>query len=203
MNKLVMYGLIVVVIGGVLLFDGSGEGDYAANDIDLNAVLDVTVDTLYSYQEAIDKKIAELPVAEQPSADQVFIGLTEALTANYNAHQPALFDKPIAVAPRQDASMIAFEDANQNQTQEENEEALFLIEIDGENSRIIASSRSGAVNDHHFSGTGLMAGMLIGSMLSRQRSAGVSSSSLANKKPVSAGAAAKARAGSGSHSRGK
>lgn len=88
---------------------------------------------------------------------------------------------------------------------DQNEDALFLIEVDGENSRVIATSRSGAVNDHHFSGTSLLAGYLIGSMLSRQSAAGVNKSALANKQPVTAKAAAsaRARAGSGSHSSGK
>ena len=64
-------------------------------------------------------------------------------------------------------------------------------------------SRSGAVNDHHFSGTGILTDMFIGSMLSRQRGAGVDTKSLAGKKPVTSKAAARARAGSGSHSKGK
>ena len=203
MNSMVKYGLIAAVIGGFYIFGGSGDGYYADNDIDLNAVLDVTVDTLYQFQEDIDNATAAQPDVEPPHPDDMFMDLTVALADAYNAKEPALHTQPMGVDPMQNASMIAYEDVNGNKQQDESEGSLFMIEIDGENSRIIATSRSGAINDHHFSGTGLMAGMLIGSLLSRQRNAGVSSKDLANKKPITARAAAKARSGSGSHSRGK
>lgn len=194
MNSIIKYGLIAAVIGGIYLFYISDE--YAVDDIDLNAVLDVTVDTLYSYQDSLEGQ-------EKPDSDTAFLGFAERLEADYNGAQPPLHTKTIGVSPQTDASLLAFEDTNVNKTMDQGEDALFLIEIDGENARIIATSRSGAVSDHHFSGTSLLAGYLIGSMLSRQRAAGVSSQQLASKKPVTAKAAARARAGSGSHARGK
>ncbi len=198
MKNLITYGLIALAVGGYFLYNQSSDSGYTEDDIDLNAVLDVTIDTIYTFQESLD---AQDPDALNP--DDTFVEFSEVLQDNYNAATPALHTAPIAVAPRTDASLLAYEDANGNNEQEESEPSLFLVEIDGENSRVIASSRSGAVNDHHFSGTGLLAGYLIGSMLNRQRAAGVNTSSLANKKPVTARAAAKARAGSGSHSSGK
>ncbi|MFT7560316.1 MAG: hypothetical protein ACI93R_002234 [Flavobacteriales bacterium] len=221
MNGLVKYGLIAAVIGGVYLFgminDGSDNSDtsYTDNDIDLNAVLDITVDTIYAYEENLSGQdeykttdiladaSPEAAEAESAKSDAAFIGFAETLADNYNAKQPALHTSAIGVAAQTDASVLAFEDLNANKNQDAGEESLFLVEIDGENSRVIASSRSGAVNDHHFSGTGLLTGYLLGSMLSRQRAAGVSPGSLSSKKPVTARAAAKSRAGSGSHSRGK
>ncbi len=101
---------------------------------------------------------------------------------------------------------MGFADSNSDGKYSSNEEALFKIEVDAENGRLISSSRSGEVTERGFSGTGLLAGFLIGSMMNRQRAAGVNTSQLANKKPVSAAAAqanARSRAGSGSHSRGK
>lgn len=201
MNSFAKYGLIAAAIGGFYLYNNlnpSSSTDYAANDIDLNAVLDITLDTLYTYEEAID---GQLEIDRNP--DTAFTGFADELAVNYNKAQPAIYEKAISVAPRSDASLLAYNDSNNNLQQDETEDSLFLIEIDGEQSRIIATSRSGAVNDHHFSGTSLLAGYLIGSMLSRQRAAGVSSSALANKKPVTSGQAARARAGSGSHSKGK
>ena len=130
-------------------------------------------------------------------------GFSKTLQANYNRAQPALYPGTIGVIPQSDASLLAYDDANFSQSYDEGEAKLFLIEIDGENSRIVASGRNGAVNDHHFSGTGLLTGYLIGSMLSRQRMAGVNPSKLANKKPATAKSAAKSRAGSGSHAKGK
>jgi hypothetical protein len=195
-SELVKYGLIAAVIAGIY-FAGSSN-DYVEDDIDLNRVLDVTVDTLHSYQEKIELSGGE------PDSDQVFLDFSNDLAINYNNAQPTIYTKgSIGVSPQTDASLLAFVDANGNAELEESEELLFLIEIDGENARIIASSSSGAINEHHFSGTGLLTGYLIGSMLTRQRAAGVSSKSLASKKPITSRAAAKTRAGSGSHSKGK
>jgi len=196
MNNLVKYGLIALVIGVVYYSSNSDSPSYAGADIDLNAVLDVTVDTIYTYEEAVKTQ-------EEPNADDAFIGFSEELALNYNKAQPALHDKAIGVSPQTDASLLAFEDLNANKAMDEGESALFLIEVDGENSRVIASSNNGAVNDHHFSGTSLLAGYLIGSMLTRQRAAGVNSKNLANKQTKTAAQAARSRAGSGSHSRGK
>jgi hypothetical protein len=198
MNDLVKYGLIAAAIGGFYLYSEFGGQSYTEDDIDLDAVLDVTVDSIYAFQGTLDGVDQE-----SLDADDTFLEFAAELQDNYNAAVPVLHTAAIGVAPGSDASLLAYEDLNANSTMDEGEDALFLVEIDGEQSRVIASSRSGAVNDHHFSGTGLLAGYLIGSMMSRQRMAGVTSSSLAQKKPVTARAAAKARAGSGSHSKGK
>ncbi|MCG7532853.1 hypothetical protein MHM98_16095 [Psychrobium sp. MM17-31] len=185
---------IAAIIGWVFFSNDSNDTEYAKDEIDLNLVLDVTVETLHTVSEN---------TPEGTDADQAFIGLADALAVDYNKSQPAIYKSEIGVSPQVDASLLAFADDNKNKELDENEVALFKIEIDGENARIIASSRSGAVNDHHFSGTALIAGYLIGSMLTRQRAAGVSSKSLANKKTITSREAAKARAGSGSHSKGK
>jgi len=196
-NTVIKYGLIAAVLGGVYFFsNNSGTGtSYIEDDIDLNLALDITVDTLHAYDESMG--------GQKPEGDAAFLGFAEELGTNYNLAQPPLYKSQIGVSPQQDASLLAFSDTNMNRTLDEGEEALFKIEIDGEQSRIIASSRSGEVNDHHFSGTSLLTGYLIGSMLSRQRSAGVTSKQLASKKPMTAKAAARSRAGSGSHSSGK
>ena len=208
---IIKYGLIAIVIAAV--YFSKNSDNYVEDEIDLNRVLDVTVDTLYAYQEKLDAVEGEPEVTSdveqdelinKQKADSAFLEFSEALAVNYNKAQPVIYTKgSIGVSPQTDASLLAFVDSNGNLEREESEDALFLIEIDGENARIIASSRSGAINEHHFSGTSLLTGYLIGSMLSRQRSAGVTSKSLASKKPVTARAAAKARAGSGSHSKGK
>ncbi len=198
MNSLMKYGLIALVIGGIYLYNNSDSLTYSEDDIDLNAVLDVTVDTIYAFQDELDQRDAE-----SLDPDQTFVEFSELLQEKYNEANPALHTQPIAVMPRTDSAILAYDDYNKNQELDDSEPALFLVEIDGENSRVIASSRSGAVNDHHFSGTGILAGYLLGSMLSRQRMSGVDSKSLANKKTMTARQAAKSRAGSGSHSKGK
>lgn len=237
MNNLVKYGLIAAVIGGVFLMRDSGEEyTFAEDEIDLNVVLDVTIDSIHRFQDNLDSQYGgdsqysysddnysddssfgdsagdsissgdSQDSAEGPTglnADDTFFEFAAVLQDDLNAKQPALYKTQMAVSPQKDASLLAYEDPNGNNIMDEGEKALFLIEIDGDNSRIIASNRSGAVNEHHFSGTSLLTGYLIGSMLSRQRGAGVSSKSLASKKPVTAKAAARSRAGSGSHSKGK
>lgn len=195
-NSVIKYGLIAAVLGGIYLANNSGSGtSYAEEEIDLNLALDITVDTLHAYSDSLGD--------QKPEGDAAFLGFAEALGTNYNLAQPPLYKDQIGVSPQADASLLAFSDTNMNRTLEEGEALLFKIEIDGEQSRIIASSNSGAVNDHHFSGTSLLAGYLLGSMMSRQRNAGVTSKSLASKKPISSQAAARSRAGSGSHSSGK
>ena len=185
---------LIAAVAGCSDVDSSAGNNYSKDEIDLNLVLDVTVETLHSVSER---------TIEGADPDQAFIDLADALAIDYNKSQPAIYTSKIGVSPQVDSSLLAFADTNLNKELDENEVALFKIEIDGEKARVIASSRSGAVNDHHFSGTSLIAGYLIGSMLTRQRGAGVTSKSLANKKPVTSRAAAKARAGSGSHSKGK
>ena len=192
-GSIVKYGLIVAILGYVI-FSNSSESDYVKDEIDLNLVLDITVETLHTVSETVD---------ENSDTEQTFTQLADALAMDYNKSQPAIYNQKIGVNPRTDASLLAYADTNGNKILDEGESSLFMIEIDGDNSRIIASSKSGAVNDHYFSGTSLVAGYLIGSMLARQRGAGVTSKSLASKQPVTSRAAAKARAGSGSHSKGK
>lgn len=192
-GSIIKFGLIAAVIGWVY-FSNTDKSTSVEDDIDLNLVLDVTLETLNTVSETVD---------EQKNADQAFIELAETLAVDYNKSQPAIYKDDIGVSPQQDSSLLAFNDLNRNKRLDEKEPLLFTIEIDGEKARIIASSQSGAVNDHYFSGTSLLAGYLIGSMLTRQRGAGVSSKSLASKQPVTASAAAKSRAGSGSHSKGK
>jgi hypothetical protein len=198
MNKLIQYGLIAVVVIGFYIYNNSDTQTYVEDDIDLNAVLDVTVDTIYAFQESLDGQDQSTL-----NPDNTFVAFTEELQTNYNAASPKIYEGQIGVLPQTDASVLAYDDLNNDGEIGDNEPALFLVEIDGERSRVIASSRSGAVNDHHFSGAGLLTGYLIGSMLNRQRAAGVTSDSLAKKQPVTARAAAKSRAGSGSHAKGK
>ena len=202
MGNLVKYGLIIAVIGYFVYISQTDTGNnYAEDDIDLNLVLDITVDTLHAMQEKLDRQKATSESI--PDDDQTFIELAETLSENYNKAQPKFIESQIGVSAQADASLLAYADTNLSTTLDEGEDLLFKIEIDGQNARIIASSRSGAINEHGFSGSGLLAGYLIGSMLSRQGRAGVNTSALANKKPVTARAAARSRAGSGSHSKGK
>jgi len=158
MKILEKLSLVSVVATSVLLV-GCGP---STPDIDLAAVLDVTADTLESYQAT---------VTQDTDPDAMFLGLADELGRDYSAAEPALHSKAVVVLPQNDSSLLAIEDANNNQQADENEDPLWLIEIDGENSRLIATSKSGA--------------------------------NPANKQTRTAKQAARSRAGSGSHSKGK
>ena len=194
MNNLIRYVPIALIAGYFLYVNFSGPKS-AVDDIDLNRVLDVTVETIYAFEE----NHPELTATPEGNDDTAFLKFSEDLAVNYNAALPPIHTEKISVTPQQDASLIAFVDADANGNFDSGE-ALYMIEVDGENSRVIATSGSGAVNDSRISGTGLLTGMLIGSMLSRQRASGANP---ASKKTQTAKQAARSRAGSGSHSRGK
>lgn len=176
-------------------------------DVDLKQALAITVDSIYAFEEqygeTLSTRAAQQNNEEQTSID-AFLSFSSFLQDEYNRAVPVLATSIIGVSPNQDASLIAFTDINGNGQLDDQtgEEALFMIEIDGENSRVIASSNSGAVDEYRVSGTGFLAGYLIGSLLTRQRVAGVNPKTLSGKKPVTA-SAARTRAGSGSYSRGK
>ena len=189
------YGIIIAIVAGIYFFSSSSETDPVDN-LDLNQVLEVTAKTMQQYQQSLEGK-TEL------DADATLVGLADLLAVDYSTAQPPIHPTRIGVNAQKDASLLAYEDPNSNKTLDEGEAALFKVEIDGDQQRIIASSRSGAVNESSFSGSGLLAGYLIGSMMSRQRGAGVTSQQMASKRPVTSQQAARARAGSGSHSRGK
>ncbi len=201
------HSIYIAIFSSIIFLSGCENNNYAKTNIDLDRVLVVTSDTLQSYDKIISKNA-------NPDTDQVFWGLAEKLAVNYNNTQPKIYEGNIGVIPQKDASLLAYVDSNANNTLDRGtEELLYKIEIDGENARIIASSNSGEVQEQGFSAGGLMTGFLIGSLLSRQSSAGVNRSTLANKKTVSrqqasqarakASSSARSRAGSGSHASGK
>lgn len=199
MNNLIRYVPIALIAGYFLYANFSGPStNYVEDEIDLNQVLDVTVETIYAFEDANQ---GQTQAADDQ--DAAFLEFSGKLQASYNNAQPAIYKDVISVSPQQDASLVAYVDKDGDSEFSNADDALYMIEVDGENSRIIATSRSGAVNDHRFSGSGLLTGFLIGSMLSRQRASGVNSKNLANKKTQTSKQAARSRAGSGSHSRGK
>jgi hypothetical protein len=195
MSNLIRYIPIALIAGYFIYANFSGSSS-VEDDIDLNQVLDVTVETIYAYEDANQGQAPE-------NEDNAFIKFGEDLAVNYNSAQPAIYKETISVEPQQDASLIAFVDKDANNSYTDGDEPLYMIEVDGENSRVIATSGSGAVGEHRISGSGFLTGYLIASMLSRQRASGVNSKSLASKKTQTSKQAARSRAGSGSHSRGK
>ena len=125
------------------------------------------------------------------------------LASNYNRAQPALYDKTIGTSPQQDASVLAFEDTNQNQALDEGEKRF--ISRWGrwwETLELLLQTKAARLTNTALVAPAYSQVFLLGSMLNRQRASGASAK-VASKKPVTASQAARARAGSGSHSRGK
>lgn len=209
--------LAAVVGGGLYLYNSSGSRSTGSqvvdtsNDVDLGRALDVTINTITKVEGKLRAISEEKKATMEGLPDQAFFMLSDELAIAYNAEQPPLDPRQngalepvvVGVIPLKDSSLLAFGDKNKDQKYDKTEDVLFQIEIDGQNSRVIATSGVGAVSDRAFSGSGMLTGYLIGSMLNRQSAAGATSS-VAQKKTVSSTqATARSRAGSGSHSRGK
>lgn len=142
--------------------------DEAVSVIDIIRVLGVTVDTFVR----VDSTVESLPKTAN-SAGEVFFLLSSELATAYNAVTPPLYKTPIGVLPLADSSLLAYEDKDRNGERDKYEEdAIFLIEVDGENSRITAKSRSGAVNENRIISTRMLTGFLLKSMLNRQSAIG-------------------------------
>lgn len=161
---------------------------------DLDRALGIASDSLTKFENTAD-------VTE----DNVMDKFASKYSTSLNSAQPPMHTGIIGVSPEKDGSLLSFDDKNGNQIKDEGEKELFTVEVDSENNRLVASSE-GEVREQGFSGTGLLMGMLIGNMLSRQVATGANPAakratpkrSVSTNKP-----SAKSRAGSGSFSRGK
>jgi len=94
---------------------------------------------------------------------------------------PRFYDATQGLEIQKDAKFLAFTDENANGIKDGSDTDIYTVEIDEENNRLIATDMSGNASGLRFSGTGLVAGLLLGSLLSRQRAAGVSKSSFSNR----------------------
>lgn len=187
--KYAVYAVIGIAVVYTLMTNNDGGSD-SINRADLDQVLNVASNTLDSFESNAD-------VNKDNAMDKFAGSYAEGL----NTSQPAISTSTVGVVSNSDGSFDGFADSNNNAVKDSGEQDLFNLEIDSENNRLIASDET-AVRDHGFSGGGLLAGMLIGSMLSRQKAAGKNPSA---KKATSKSSyrSARSRAGSGSHSSGK
>jgi len=192
-NNLTTRLLAVPAFFSILMFSACSD---KAPSVDLKKVLEITEQTLTQFEDrAVGSENA-------PSID----AFAEEFAANLNTATPPVYPEPLGVIAGEDGSFKGYQDSDGNSVQDSGEADLFTIEIDGEGSRLIATDVNSTVQDRHFSGGGLLAGLLIGQMLGRQRAAGVNPKSLSSKKSTparSSNTSAKSKAGSGSHSSGK
>ncbi len=164
--------LIVAVVGFIgysVFFADSGE-----QTADLGQVLDRTEFALNEYQGHLGNQgVTEV------SEDQM-IEFTTFYTSVLNS-DPRFYETTFGLEVQPDATFLGFADANANGVQDANEDKIFTVEIDEENNRLIATDVAGNSSGLRFSGTGFLAGALIGSLISRQRGAGVTKSSFSNR----------------------
>ncbi len=184
---------ITTIICSTILLAGCEKKSATA---DLDRVLGVTSESLTKFENT----------SSEVNKDNVMSKFSETYAKDLNATQPPLNAGPIGVNSQADGSLLGFDDKNNNKIKDAGEKDLFKMEVDTENNRLVASSE-GEVREHGFSGSGLLMGMLIGNMLSRQRATGASPASR-RVTPKRAATTAKSnsfksRSGSGSFSRGK
>ena len=157
----------VVLVGAAAIF-GGGRGQTA----DLGQVLDRTERGLIRFSEKLERKNIDTLTPKEVGE------LNYALKRELNAPQK-FYGKPIGVAMTEAASFIGYSDLNANNVWEQGDEQLFLVEIDNENKRLIATDMSG--NATH-SGSNGFGGFLFISLGDRQRAAGIAPGSFNDRK---------------------
>lgn len=183
------YGLYIVVaiaVGAVLLTDKSASGTSTAQ---LDQALGIASGTVKEFENTAD--VNENNAMEKFAAKY---------GSDLNSAQPPLNANPIGVESQANGAILSFDDVNSNGIKDSGEKELFTMEVDSENKQLIASTE-GESRQSGFSGSGLLMGMMIGNMLSRQRATGTNPA--ARKATARGTPSARSRAGSGSHSRGK
>ena len=168
--NLLKYGAIGVAVVGYIGYTAfQGSRPQAA---DLGAVLDRTEYALNNYEAEIEGETAT------DAEMDAFTGYM----ANVMNLPTRFYDKTLGLELREDAVFVGFSDENANGARDSGEKDVFTVEIDEANSRLIATDTSGESVHHRYSGRGLLTGLLIGNLLSRQSRAGISKSSFSNRK---------------------
>ena len=185
------------VLPAALVFSMATLGGCSTNveSPDLGKVLDVFVYSIdnFNYPSSGSE-------AADDAAMQEFTKYTE-----QNLNMPPITNAQVGLELQEDGSFQGYNDENKDFIRDAGEDTIFTVEIDSERSRLIATDVSGQGTDLRFSAGSFIAGAILGNLLSRQRSAGVSKSSLANKQVMSRSqySSARSRSFSGSHSTGK
>ncbi len=190
--------LTTVVVGAFALTACDQKKSATA---DLDRILGVASDSMVSFESKNSSNLDAL------NEDNVMDKFSSNYASDLNASVPPIHSGPIGVKTEQDGSFAGFDDKNNNGVKDADEKDLFKLEVDTENNRLVASNE-GEVRESGFSGSGLIMGMLLGNMLSRQRATGANPAAKRATPKRSASKSksfgnAKSRVGSGSHSSGK
>lgn len=186
--KFILFALVAVVLVNMFL-TGGGTSESTAQ---LDRVLGVASATAGDFESTPD-------VNEDNAMDKFAIKFNDDL----NAAQPPIHPTTLGTRARENGSLLSFDDLNANGKQDPGEDSLFMTEVDAENNKLIATNQEESRNSG-FSGSGLLMGYMIGSMLSRQRATGTNPAARkTTAKGTRSARGARSRSRSGSHSRGK
>jgi len=113
---------------------------------------------------------------------------TEFALVNYKGYSKIEIDENATEAtPEQMEEFITFyrmmlnADRNFDNLKNADEKSIFKVEVDIEKKRLIATGMEGDSTDMRYSGPSFVTGMLLGRVLGRQRTAGISSKTFANR----------------------
>lgn len=188
-----MKNILVGVLGiGVLAYLFMGDGGKPS--INLTEVLNRSVIAMEKYDRFLKQNKIE------KATDEHLATLNDIFQEELNK-APRLHSGLIATRLGKDAKFTGVDDANRNKVADTDEKLLFTVELDGQNKRMIASDEAGRGTYQGFSGSGFLTGILIGSMLSRQRSAGIQPGSFSNRRLSSPTSYTRARARARSRAR--
>ena len=190
--------IFAALLGLGLLAGCSGNN---VQDADLDRALDVTDATLNQFEATR----GSMSVDNEAQKMSEFSAL---LIRNMNNARPPVHPDPLGLEMQGDGAMAFFHDRNADGARNSGDKNLFKIEIDGEDQHLIASTENGYTRTHGFSGSGLLTGFVIASMLNRQRGAGIRPGSFRNRadsprRAASSAPSARSKSGSGSYSSGK
>ncbi|WP_162617693.1 hypothetical protein [Yoonia maritima] len=150
------------------------SGTKSEQTADLGQVLDRTEFALNTYQGYLtDNGVTEASDAELTEFTAFYTDVLNADTRFY--------DTTLGLSVMEDATFLGFADENANRIQDEGEGKVFTVEIDEANNRLIATDLAGNSSGLRFSGTGFLAGALLGNLIGRQRAAGISAASFNNR----------------------
>lgn len=162
----------------VALLAGCGGGGVSSSTI--KAALQRAVDVLQKYDTYMQTyNYKSLPPEMEK---QLAFWMNEAMNA-----APPVYSKPIVTRVNKDASIDAFSDNNANGHVDAGEPRLFRIEIDAVNGRVLATAEGGSTYGHHPRSSGFLAGVFIGSMMNRQRQAGIGPNYFTRRSVIQAG----------------
>lgn len=170
MQNLKFIALVLVALFAFNIF----FGDKSEQTADLGQVLDRTEWAINTYQSHMSENgYTEVTGDNMEEFRGLLVGVMNT--------DPRFYDKRLGMDIQDNATFLGYADENANGIQDSGEGDVFTVEIDEANQRLIATDVAGNSSGLRFSGSGFLAGALIGSLINRQRASGITASSFNNR----------------------